>query len=117
MSEQEMRELDAWIGEHLFGGTLTRTPHLATDIYMQTAQNEALMMSPFPLPRYTSDAHAAMMVLEKCADKCSCIEIWNQDTEGNSGYSVIASRNPEMQQGTAETLPLAICLFAKKLFI
>ena len=124
MKTDELRELEVWIGEHIFGGKITRTPHLATDVYMQTESDRRLMMSPYPVPRYTEDKAAAMEVLEKC------VETVTSERLGLDGVVVFSPHEQVMPEWTVrtrdesrgavivegKTLPLAICLFAKKLY-
>jgi hypothetical protein len=96
MTQKELRELDAWVAENVIGWHLT-------DIDMTSED----------YPRYTTDHAAAMEVLKKCAfgNRITC---WYSDGTWNvdnlRGY---ASYEHEAQ---AETLELAICIFAKKLF-
>ena len=114
MKTDELRELEVWIGEHIFGGEITKTPHLATDVYMQTESDRRLMMSPYPVPRYTTDRAAAMEVLEKCCDKIGILELGRVKVKPFN-FCIRATYVPELDV-EAETLPLAICLFAKKLY-
>ena len=92
MTTQELRELDAWIDRNLFE-TSKRFSSIA--------------------PTYTTSSYFAMDVLKKCLSKLPddahiCIndlpEVWCNDNNGTQW------------SGQAETLELAICLFAKQLF-
>ncbi len=60
----------------------------------------------------STDPAAAMQVLEKCADKL------DDPKKYNPGVSPITKSGGQWWVGNqhAETLPLAICLFAKQLF-
>lgn len=63
--------------------------------------------------RFTTDPAAAMAVLEKCCkDGVHCLRI-----EWCGGkYQICDEVNDGMRIAEAETLPLAICLFARQLF-
>jgi len=101
MTEKELRELDAWIFERIFGGAL------------------ALTGSHYPLPHYTTDPAAAMAVLEKCLAKISTgsLEIYQGADEGPEYRPIFCiGKMPTEEVVMDESLTLAICLFAKKLF-
>jgi len=89
MTTQELRELDAWIAEHVFGVSV-----------------------PHPFFKPTEDPRGAMDVLKKCAEKHQHdIAI---GTAGPTDWRVWAG---ELNGATyASSLELAICLFAKQLF-
>lgn len=57
-----------------------------------------------------------MQVLEKCAEKCDkdCKTVCIQSSGGSC--RVFARDHYDREDVEAETLPIAICLFAKKLF-
>ncbi len=124
MNEKELHELDAWIDGHIFG--VKKCHHIHT----KRLKNSFLKVQCLDchgafrdeggtvnngLRRYTTDPAAAMMVLKKClarfdneSDDAIMIALVN-------GKPIVCSN--EIQQGReAETLPLAICLFAKQLF-
>ena len=117
MTEKELRKLDAWIAEHVFEWTdieffqppcdVMEEPNLP---FWRGVQKACLLWQSVPC--FTTDPAAAMMVLEKCFEKYYGIVI---NFEPNSKTFVCWYGHPVV--GTyAETLPLAICLFAKKLF-
>lgn len=116
MTEAEMRELDEWIGVNLFNGTMTHTPNLACKVYMQTPQNEALMMSPFELPHYTTDPAAAMQVLARCLESAETLRFYQRLSD--SMFTIKCQpdipSSPEILVD-ADTLPLCISKFAKQL--
>ena len=92
MTAKQLRELDNWLFENIKG--------LASNL------------SP------TQDPAAAMIVLEKCAEKLPVCVFksaisgkWIADYESPEGHDV------GIHGDEADTMPLAICLFAKKLFI
>lgn len=65
--------------------------------------------------RYSTDPSAAMMVLERLLDGGSKLQVWKGVSEcGKLKYCVAEKQNRIYED--AETLPLAICLFAKALF-
>ena len=103
MSVTEQRELDAWIAERVMGWIPT-----FKDCGKSPSGCETLF------PHYTTDPAAAMEVLKKCAEKCSLAGMefvivrgfdWRVCAEPQRGISTFA-----------ETLELAICKFAKKLW-
>lgn len=139
MTDSEMRELDAWIAEHVFGyrwfafegGKGNRFCDLQIPSTFQERHGGIQCDAPLVgyerdiggVPRYSKEARPAMEVLEKCAQKC--------DESGDSVDVSFTKQSPlkwdvgRLQlavewsielSSSAETLPLAICLFAKKLF-
>lgn len=127
MSEKELRELDAWIAEHVMGwhkvktgdnkslcsvcgnGFGERHKHYVPDFHSSTTGS---------VPFYHSDPAAAMQVLEKCVN-----ELCEQDQEETVSvgmevpYFVVEKTNTSKSMRVeASTLPLSICLFAKQLF-
>lgn len=106
MSSDELFALNAWLVEHAMGFKRVKTPTAIVsgtffwnkgDVLIHYQRNELKAFAP------TTDAAAAMMVLEKCIRK-DHIEI---DFDGESFF---------IMHARAETLPLAISIFAKKLF-
>jgi Phage ABA sandwich domain len=104
MNETQLRELDTWIAEHVMGMIKADSPD-DTGWFRRSTY----------LPKFepSTDPAAAMMVLEALRGRGGfCVELiantdgWlvHYDDDGN-GWSV-----------TAETLPLCIALFARKLF-
>ena len=122
----ELRELDAWIAEHVMGWRRVQSAesHRTEEIVSRVegdglcSFNEPWQPQPggvfFQQWRYfipTTDPAAAMMVLEKCAKK-QAVNVW---------YSTVHKQWAAADSGCfhtqyAETLPLAICMFAKKLY-
>lgn len=135
MSEKELRELDAWIAENLFGMRRTNEPDdLTTDganlfWHRKEEGKEEVVLSgkAYPLRgpvekfshswikfQPTADPAAAMMVLERCGCETAAIIIFPQSEKWFVGTNDI---NIDPGLGAqAKTLPLAICLFAKILF-
>lgn len=124
MIEKETSELDVWIAEHVMGwkkcklGQIEAEGQFAaqgSEIFIHDRGNYVKTFHP------ATDPAAAMMVLEKCAEK----------VEQNQGVSIVAlpacfqvSRATSVDyepddyslHSESPTLPLAICLFAKELF-
>lgn len=111
MSEQELRELDAWIAEHVMGCK----PKFKRYASHSDWECECPLFShgkehlDHGVSDYSTDPAAAMQVLEKCVADSEGYQIHIDD-----GYSVSWGKDGCSANG--ETLPLAIALFAKKLF-
>lgn len=121
MTDKELRELDAWIAEHVFGWSrwnfnngytahnyLDQTNGQANKYRKHGFVDGLTLLESFP--KYTTDPAAAMEVLKKCCEH----------PYYPFGFAVAFSKgfpNPWVcETATAETLELAICLFSKKLF-
>ena len=112
-TDTELRELDAWIAVNVFGATAALDRGFACrdgdDRHTVRFSKEAGWTV---CPLYTTDPAAAMSVLEKCVEKendgvvCGRLrEKWCATRNGwGGGFH------------EAQTLPLAICLFARELF-
>ena len=122
MTDKELRELDAWIAEHVMGWITEchedRVLFFPPDL--DTEKKRRKWSYGISINRYTTDPAAAMMVLEKCimylSDKFGSV-----DLDHHGKFEIAAMMRGEYAADTendvdAETLPLAICLFAKKLF-
>ena len=110
MTDQELRELDAWIAEHVFGATRAIDKGFACgdcDDRHTVRFNKDEGWTACPL--YTTDPAAAMQVLERCAEKLGFLPDIKKSRIGYAWIYGGAASN-------ADTLPLAICLFAKRLF-
>ena len=133
MNEKELRELDAWIAEHLFdfawcpsvGFRKEKTSYWLFEPKEVERYKPEVIKHNLPLsdaynhvaerrvPYYTTDPAAAMMVLEKCAQEDSEIRIFQLP---DKSFRIGSMDRKGMFLTFAQTLPLAICLFAKKLF-
>jgi len=114
MTPDKLRELDAWIETNLFGGVANRCNFeegrkIVGCTYYKSDGSE--------VPHYSSRADAAMDVLKECHEYTSIIFGFHESPTGNSYYAggII---NPDAVNifESAETLELAICLFAKRFF-
>ncbi len=120
MTEKQLRELDAWIAEYVFGWS---------DIKMENAPNEVSSLKPpfgrspvgySQLPHFSTFRMDAMLVLERCVQEISWNRIVSIGTTSDGDYFINYSDSEPNSEAfcacEAETLPLAICLFAKQLF-
>lgn len=125
MSTKEMRELDAWVAENVFGWHKVR-PNLTNNSMcdncndkalsqIQKHYNESFIHVSNTLPHYTTDPSAAFEVLKKCQLKVGVLI-----RQFGDNYLVCATNNDgETLHScfTSTTLELAICMFAKQLFV
>ncbi len=129
-NERELRELDAWIAIHLFGWMPeTRKMYggeknakgfgLNQHLSLGSPDRNFLYEYSFPPFNYSTDPAASMQVLEKCiveqrklhaGDACFFF------SKDGSEFWLRTVVNNKHLDGQAETLPLAIARFAKKLF-
>ena len=140
MTTQELRELDAWIAEHVmgfkwghFGFIKNGLPDFEREpIYLLPPSRfdvHSGNANPFPrdrvddwktrgsdslIPKYTTDPAAAMSVLEKCAEKSDGAVEVVKAIKGKWGLCDGSTTKRGFQW--ADTLPIAICLFARELF-
>lgn len=131
MSAEEMESLNAYLAERVLGWTWFKyTPKDSHDyqgcrtladrphrFLVKAKGDEPLAPDAFyNIPRPTTDPAAAMTVLEKCAEGESVS--LSRAFHSNEQADLYTVRNGCLGDvyATAETLPLAICLFAKKIF-
>lgn len=127
MTNEEMRELDAWIAEHVFGLELVQEKDLTPFTGLKERQffvfQNGVYQYGSPYYKklgYTTDPADAMLVLEKCAEKCGAmtnpctIEIQHEPDFEEVPWAV--SHDRTLMAGEAKTLPIAIAKFAKALF-
>lgn len=116
MTDKEKRELDAWIAEHVFGWDLDSANFpsgydVAFCGYPPDSKRWRGIALPHVVPHYTTDPAAIMEVLKKCADVTNVeLSFWNVTRRWSVGSQSLDG--PEK----ADTLELAICQFAKRLF-
>lgn len=142
MSETELRELDAWIDRELFAGGkfvglkkcgfwyrdgacgYTSSACDAGRFTPEEAKKreylrgeEPVTIHELPIPHYTTSPADAMRVLEKCCDEGFVTSIHKNKARWEvSRIYKGAFRMHESDFTFAETLPIAICLFVRKLF-
>lgn len=125
MTEKELRELDAWIAEHVMGLTRAESPlHIVGGtfavhqsegkVYIHVGRNNIAPFCP------TTDPAASMQVMEKCAEelyeKGANLELGKSYDDENQKTEWFVAHDRTILSHYAATLPLAICLFAKQLF-
>jgi hypothetical protein len=109
MSANDMRELDAWIAEKVMEFKIKNGRCWVTRPVLKSLTKVAHVEVDFEIEHYTTDPAAAMEVWKKCAEKQTTISI----QKSKSGWRVVSM---DSHSFGCETLELAICLFAKKLF-
>lgn len=109
MNEKELRELDCWIVENVFG-----IQPISRDEYCRAVVKDVYVREwvdcSNTVPHYTTDPAAAFMVYSKCVEVTTVVA-----HEYNGEWTVFCMVHPK-RTGKAETLELAVCLFAKSLF-
>ena len=135
LTDKELRELDAWIAEHVMGFVWTRHRHAANKFinkrwllepekfkelnevgkgeWIHASGKEEILIAEYgeeTVPAYTTDPAAAMKVFKKCQDM-RCLAI-NKNTITSIGHE----DEKAIVECNAETLELAIAKFAKALF-
>lgn len=121
--EQKLRELDAWIAEHVMGWHGINCGGIEPLGFPESVQSRAPMYNEIVL-RYTTDPAAAMEVLEKCQSRMDCEDIalgeccgsWSAYSIFRENKGVIGRIHVFVLPPEKLTLPLAIALFAKQLF-
>ena len=108
MNDAELRELDLWIAVNIFGWqTFNEEEYPHRMLWREGDIGSPVWDEP---DFYTTDPAAAMEVLKRCSDEWD-IQIGRRmitkEWFCSSGYAYTQ----------AETIELAICQFAKKLFI
>lgn len=115
MSDRELKELDAWIDTFVFGNhhhAFVSAPGKAYSIKVLCGKCNRFpgaLVHQNSQFNYTTDLAATMRVLEKCLQHPKQPQITLISADG--GFGVISGHDT-----FAETLPLAICQFAKELF-
>lgn len=112
MTPKQLRELDAWIGLNVMGWTKGDVapskwfPDGWKDTWIHPRGGAAT------LPQFTTNPAAALAVLEKCARRPPSTVI----TPKSDGSWIIHASGIDTCLSKGETLPLAICLFARQIF-
>lgn len=129
MKPDKMRELDKWIAEHVMEWPREK---IYEGYAYYTASGALTGFNVYPPPAAwaecdnnywgpTLNYKCALMVLEKCAEKLDTAEGMSVNI-GKSGDSwevcdmFMGHGYESVNAATADTLPLAICLLAVKLF-
>lgn len=125
MTTEELRELDAWIAEHVMGWTLLKQwkesdaifytgfpPDKASQYYAKQSQCDPEIPCP------TTDPAAAFEVLKRCVERLGHKFISVGFGNGLFHVDNMRSSTPGIDEIAvkAPTLELAICLFSKQLF-
>jgi len=116
MSDTELRELDAFIAEHVMEATWCGPNLLLAGELIFKKDRNALITIGYPNGRFTptTDPAAAMEVLERCVSESPQhkIEILKAGDEWLLQYK----DGCVYETAQDATLPLAICEIARKLF-
>lgn len=121
MSKQELKDLDKWIAVHMFGWQ-ERQAHCGSEVLKgrsfwvndkcQTVLSES-GTGNHTFPKFTSDQALAFELLEKLSyGKIISILYNNQTWTVDNLRGAAPWEEIEVQ---AQTLPLALCLFAQKM--
>lgn len=115
-TDKELRELDAWIAERVMGWKEIRPWSVNPDAG-QFVIRHGVPVAPSPVFKFspTTNPAAAMMVLEKLLER-NIIVIQTDIHKPKTFLIRHTTKHWEQPIVEAETLPLAICLFAQKLF-
>lgn len=111
MNEKELRELDAWIAVHVMRYIPVIRPADSTYPVLKYWIDGAGLEILQPQFSPTSDEGSAMQVLKRCREIVSVAL-----PAGGSTGVMVQDLDKKSRYAIAETLELAICLFAKKLF-
>lgn len=117
MTTKELHELDAWIAEHVMGWKQVKFINCVegtfaiSEVYGVAKHKRRNELEPF---NPTTDPASAMMVIEKCGLRLSGTTIKIRLLCGNLSW--IVSSTVCDACGNAESLPLAITKFARKLY-
>lgn len=120
-NDKELRELDAWIAEHVMGKRVFHAASSKGSDWWWNPYDQCVMTSPsewsgterrsFKPTEYADDA---MAVLKKCAEKVSpwAIQLFCPRADMSEGWTLTCPGIVVYET----TLELAICRFAQKLF-
>lgn len=105
MTDKEMRELDAWIAEKVMGYKMHPS---SEDHWIRPDSNRIDSFRP------TTDPAAALMVLERCAEKVGQVKL-THPKHTISGMWHITDMDSDIFAGH-ENRDVAIALFARKVW-
>jgi len=117
-TQQELRELDAWIAVNVFSwteGTASgddRKCFWPSDC--DTEKKRKRWIYGIAVPNYSTDPAAAFEVLRKCCEKRSVAILYSGHSKELNFYQIDLVGGRLFSQ--SETLELAIAKFAQKLF-
>lgn len=103
-------ELNKWISENVFGWTIVRRYGNGNGEYFLDGKFVAYFDH---LPKFSTDPAAAFMVLQACYRK---LPVRISDLTVSTVHRVMVSSYDEKFISQSESLEMAICLFAQKLF-
>lgn len=113
-TEKELRELDAWIAEHVMGYKVRiRKPDSTYPAlrYWNKGDGFEILQAQFSPTTNPADAFE---VLKKCYERAESFESGKDDSQG--WYFFVDAPIKAINASSHESLELAVCLFARKLF-
>lgn len=114
MNDQELRELDAWIAEHVMGWTKWEGSGWLHAGCMD-ANGIKWLSGGYEIEfQPTIDSGQSMDVLKRCGERMPNFHIGAP--QGSSLKNWMITWNYDENTVESETLELAICLFSKQLF-
>jgi len=124
MTTNELRELDAWIAENVFGAHIFKSGRGSICARFHSNTNdeyERIIESRHPWDGQsynpTQCPMDAMDVLKKCAERRVIIELFiNVQGKWTCGTQSVEMGSYQSAFSESETAELSICLFAKQLF-
>lgn len=134
MTTEELIELNAWIGEHVMKATPAMLAYAASADEKGGAMFESATILKRDIkkfceecpqyhyveravwPHYTTSKADAMDVLEVCLNYARENACDTFISKGLRNFWIRTVKGDRHRYGDAESLPLAICMFAKELF-
>lgn len=124
-TETELRSLDCFIAVNLFGWDMTRKGWCASALrdckenmdvgFPPESIHLKSCVQPHIVPHYSTNGADAMKVLERCIDRADAVLLAHLNQMTIPAAPKFCVNGADINEG-AETLPLAICLFAKALW-
>lgn len=117
-NDKELRELDAWIAEHVMGKSIKHAASAKSDDYWWNAyggESGGCVMRGMECFAPTEKPSDAMAVLKKCVAENYDYGVEIEPCSGNE-FLVAGMKDEKYISAKAPTLELAICRFAQKLF-
>lgn len=117
-TKEELIDISYWVATNMFGKHAFE-PHPINNALCEVCNLECRNEIHI-WPHYARDPAAAMLVLEKCISSVGWSRIISFGSTADGSYFINhCDSEPESEAffgPEADTLPLAICLFARKLF-